>query len=40
MAKKSDLMGLRLAPLLAERLATEPVVATAQGGSRASAADV
>jgi hypothetical protein len=37
MPKKVDLMGLGLPPLLAERMATEPTIAVAQGGTRASA---
>ena len=37
MPKKTDLMGLGMPYQLAARLATEPLVATAAGGTRASA---
>jgi hypothetical protein len=40
MASKVNLMNLGLPYALANRLATEPVIATAQGGTRASAATI
>ena len=40
MPKKSDLMGLGMSSQLSARLATEPVVATAAGSTRASATSI